>query len=122
MKFAFTAIIIWLVFVGLFYKFNRENFRFSSALLPLVLFFILVSIDLVYNFLANSNPILSDGLGFVGVFSFWILKDDYRTLALLSTACFEYLNLTFDLLFIYMVSLLIKPRNRKTAKTEDEKA
>lgn len=79
MLFALAVIAIWVIFVVLFHRFNKTNFSFAAALLPLLVFSVLITIDLGINYAMTFD---GDGLGMHGVISQFILGDDLWTPAM----------------------------------------
>lgn len=68
-------LIAWVIFTYKLYKKFGDDFRFSEALLPLILIGIISSISLGLNYL-YANTRASDGIGIVGFLSNWIIIQD----------------------------------------------
>ena len=113
MLFLSAVIIIWLAFVYLFYKGNRENFSLSNALLPLLLFSIILTIDFHLNYQTAANPLLNDGIGCSGYFSYWILGDNGWSLPLFREAYDFATFITCILILLFATTLIVDPFKKK---------
>ena len=75
-RFILVTLAVWLLYAFLFYKLNKARFSVAKALLPLLIFSVIVTVDLGVNFTAALCPQFNDGIGMHGVLSFLILGDD----------------------------------------------
>ena len=115
MFFISVVIAAWLVFAYLFFRTNRERFSLANALLPLLFFSIIVTIDFHFNFQTATIPMFNDGIGCPGYFAYMIFgyKENW-SLPLFVQAYHIALTITCILVALYTAALMIKPRKRKS--------
>lgn len=104
MFFIIFILILWVIFVIWFKKKKGEGYRFSNAVLPLVLFSYLVTIDLGINF---AMPNLQDGIGLNSKFAPFIIGEDrwsielFKKMFLFSLTISIILTVAYAILTIY---------------------
>lgn len=76
MAFLIIVLSIWLLYTFIMKKRKREKFRFYKAILPLLLFSIIITIDLGINYVASAVPSLNDGIGIHTAWAYWIIGED----------------------------------------------
>lgn len=76
MVFALVVLTVWMVYTLFLKKRKKKSFRFYKAVLPLLLFSIIISIDLGVNYLSPYNIQSHDGsIGIDGIFAYNIIGD-----------------------------------------------
>ena len=104
MWFTFVAIAVWLIYVFLFYRFNKARFSLAKAMLPLLLFSVVVTVDLAVNYAVAFNPVLNDGIGIHGVLGYLIIGDDNWSIALFRQCYQTSFFVTCGLTLAYMAA------------------
>jgi len=112
MIFVIIVLIAWIIFTLVLKKRSSTQFRFSEALLPLVLVSYLVTIDLGINYVAGAIPKLNDGIGLHSKFAFFIIGEDGWSLELFKKIYDISLNISIVLTLIFIVLLLLNRRRR----------
>lgn len=110
-------LVTWLLYVYSLRKRNKEEFAFSLALLPLLLFSMITYINLEVNYLMAAIPSLNDGISARG-FAWYLIKDYHWSFATFRLYADYSLLITLVLLLIYMISYFIE--KRKTPKNNKE--
>lgn len=87
-----------------------EGFRFSKALLPLVLVSYLVTIDLGINYVAGAIPKLNDGIGLHSRFAFLIIGEDGWSIELFRKIYDASFTISIVLTMIYIGLMFVKPK------------
>ncbi|MCL2077684.1 MAG: hypothetical protein FWH08_04675 [Oscillospiraceae bacterium] len=113
MLFILITAVVWLVFVSLFYKTNRERFSFWVSLLPLLLFSIMVTVDLGINYAGSLDVIRNDGIRLHGVLAPLILGYEGWSIQMFKQAYGISLLTSCILIFLFLISLLFKSEKKR---------
>jgi len=108
MIFLIAVVVVWLGYIFLYYHVKGERFSFSNALLPLLLFSIIITFDLGINYLAGAMPSLNDGIALHGFFAPAIFNDHGWSVDLFRQYYHVSLLTSCVLLIAYMVALIFK--------------
>ena len=112
MLFIIVVAALWLLYVFLLYRFNRAGFSLPAALLPLLLFSLLLAADLGVNYLAAASPALNDGIGRHGVFAPLLFGSSGWSLPLFRQYYHGSALAFCALLIVYMVLTITNRKNR----------
>ena len=99
-----VILIAWGIFTYKSYKKFDKDFRFSDALIPLILLGIVSSVSLGVNYLF-ANTRASDGIGIVGFLSDWIIIQDDKWTRELFWSYFDS-SIKVNLLLVCVYSVL----------------
>ena len=116
MWFVLISLAVWLLYVFLLYYFRKERFFFPAALLPLLLFSMLVTVDLGVNYLAAAAPVLNDGIGLHGFFAPLFFGNSGWGLALFRQYYAAAFCVSCFLLVGYMLALVVSAARKKKSK------
>lgn len=106
------SLVIW-IFYAIVYKRTSTKYWLSKCLLPLLLFWILITVDLAVNFLGASIPELNDGIGLHGVLSYLIVGEKGWSLQLFEKLYHEAVYISLGLLVVYSVLLVVEGKKDK---------
>lgn len=112
MIFVIIVLIVWIIFTFCLKKRQADRFRFSAALLPLVLVSYLVTADLGINYMAGAIPNLNDGIGLHSRFAYFIIGEDGWSLELFREIYDISFTISIVLTLLYMLFLLIYRRKQ----------
>jgi len=99
--FLVVSLIIWLLYTIVMKMHLKEKFRLFNALLPLVLFSLIVSISLGVNYTAAAIPSINDGIGIHSFLAYWVIGEDGWSVDLFKSY-FDYsLIISIVLLIVY---------------------
>jgi len=76
MFFIIICLIIWGLYTFAMKTRLKGKFRFFNALLPLVIFSVIVSLSLGINYVASSIPNINDGIAIHSSLAYWIIGED----------------------------------------------
>lgn len=112
MIFVILVLITWIILTLVLKQRSNTQFRFSEALLPLVLVSYLVTIDLGINYVAGAIPKLNDGIGLHSKFAFFIIGEDRWSLELFKKIYDISFNISIVLTLIFIILLLLIRKRR----------
>jgi len=118
MIFVLTVVILWFVYAFLLYRIRKSMFSLPSALLPLLLSSIIITIDLGFNYLAATNPSLNDGIGLHGFFAQFIFSDNGWSAGLFRQYYEISIFVSCVLTLTFMLVQFIKPVRKKGKKAK----
>lgn len=114
MLFGIIALILWVI-IALFLKRIKGNrFKYTDALLSLVLVSYLITIDLGINYVAGAIPDINDGIGLHSRFAFYIIGEDGWSIDLFKKIYDVSFTISILLTFILIGSLLLNNRGSKS--------
>lgn len=90
---------IWVIFSVIVYKRSKKDFRFSEALLPLILINLVVTIALGVNAVAPSY----DGISINNFIAYWVIGEDGWSRELFYNYFGDSLISDLFLIFTYMI-------------------
>ena len=116
MNFLVITLAVWLIYTFALRLVKKESFAFSGAVLPLLIFSLLVTIELEVNYLRSAIAVADlrneAGIG-ITAFSYCIIGDDGWSVGLFK----EYFDNAFlaslFLLLVYSASLFFNPKKKK---------
>lgn len=73
MFFSIVIILIWIIYTFIVKMKQKENFRFHKSLLSLVIFSLIASIALGFNYVASTIPTINDGIGIHNFLAYWFI-------------------------------------------------
>lgn len=110
MIFVIIVLTSWIIFTLVLKKRLSGRFRFSEALLPLVLVSYLVTIDLGINYVTGAIPKLNDGIGLHSRFAFFIIGEDGWSLELFKKIYDILFTISIVLTLLFILLLLLNRR------------
>jgi len=106
------VVAIWMVY-AIILKRHSTKFRISKSILPLLLFWLLITVDMAVNYLGASIPSINDGIGLHGVFTYLIVGDDGWSLRLFARLYHEAVYLSIALIIGYSAMLVVEGKKDK---------
>ena len=76
MFFVIICLIIWGLYTFAMKRRLKEKFRLFNALLPLVIFSVIVSLSLGINYVTSAIPSINDGIAIHSSLAYWIIGED----------------------------------------------
>lgn len=76
MFFVIICVIVWGLYTFAMKRRLKEKFRLFKALLPLVIFSVIVSLSLGINYVASAIPSINDGIAIHSSLAYWIIGED----------------------------------------------
>jgi len=108
--FVSIVLVVWMIFVICLRRRMSDRFRFSNALLPLVLTSYLVAFDLGTNYVAGAIPVLNDGIGLHSKFAYYIIGEDGWSLELFKRIYDYSFTISIILTLLYIGALFLTPK------------
>lgn len=102
MLFIIICIVIWGLYTFVMKRRLKERFRLFNALLPLVLFTIIISLSLGINYVASAIPGINDGIAIHNFLAYWIIGEDNWSINLFNNY-FNY-SLAFSIILLIFYS------------------
>ncbi|NLM44600.1 MAG: hypothetical protein GX201_11410 [Clostridiales bacterium] len=112
MLFAIIVLVLWIIFAIILKSVTKDKFRFSDAILPLVLISYLLTIDLGINYVAGAIPGINDGIGLHSRFALYIIGEDNWSIELLKRI--YDISFTISILLTFILTLLLIMNYRRS--------
>ncbi len=106
------VVAIWMVYATIL-KRHSTKYWISKSLLPLLLLWLLITVDMAVNYLGASIPSINDGIGLHGVFTYLIVGDEGWSLRLFERLYHEAVYLSLALIVGYSVMLVVEGKQDK---------
>lgn len=104
MIFIIVIFIIWGIYVSAMKKKQKEKYKFSNAMLPLILSSLIVTICLGLNYLETYS--YQDGIAISNFISYWIIGEDYWSTQLFRSYFNYSLIISIALTIMYSIQKL----------------
>lgn len=108
MLFVIICMVVWGLYTFVMKRRLNEKFRLFNALLPLVIFSVIVSLSLGINYVASAIPSINDGIAIHSSLAYWIIWEDSWSVNLFKKY-FDYsIGMSVILLALYSGLRIIK--------------